>query len=177
VMAAAGADKFTDASLQRKKEMVRRVVSDALGDIVFDVLGDLSIVVAVKTQGFQITLSRDGVAYMGVCDSMRLGATTADWNRLLSEGLGTKFNVDWRRTKYSRGGLRVLRLGEPIYEVMRARGLNPEWDGTEQGDFTITVVDDAGAKLAVAMALHSRLGADSPLFLVAPWFCTAGSIS
>ena len=164
MMAAAGADKLTDAGLQRKKEMVHRMVFDAVWNNVF--------------YDFHITLSRDGVAYMGVCDSTHLGATTADWNRLLSEGLGTTFNVDWCRNQYIPGqDQRVLRPGEPIFEVMRARILNPEWDGTRAGYFTITVVDVAGAKLAVAMSLHSRLGANSPLFLVAPWLYTCGPIS
>jgi hypothetical protein len=121
-----------------------------------------------KTKEVACTFSRYGVAYMGVCEQGSVGATENTWNRVLSEGLGTTLNVNWYTTKYSWGYLRVLRLGEPIFEVMRARGLNPEWDGTSAADFTITVVDEAGAKLALAMALHSRLGADSPFSLVAP---------
>ena len=121
-----------------------------------------------KNEDVACVLSRYGVGYMGVCERSSLGATDDDWNRLLSEGLGTTFNVLWHTTNYSRGRVQVLRLGEQIFEVMRTRGLNPEWDGTSAGDFTITVVDKAGAKLALAMALHSRLGADSPFSLVAP---------
>jgi len=160
--------------LQRKKETVLHIV--------FEAVGDLSLVIPVDnldtdeerlpggdidpSDGVEITLSRDGVSYMGVCHSNRVGATADDWNRVLSEGLGTTFTVNWGHTRYSAEELHFFILGEPIFDVMRSQGFNPEWDGTQEGDFTIKVVDGAGAKLAVAMALHSRLGADSPLSLV-----------
>ena len=154
-MAAAGSNA-TLQGLQGKKQVVHRLVSEALGDLL----------IQEETRGVEITLSRYSIIYMGVCDSNLLEAAADDWNRVLSEGIGTKFNVGWYRNKYSMGDLRVLRLGEPIFEVMRARGLNPQWDGTRAGEFTVTAVDDIGAKLAVAMALQPRLGCDSPLFLV-----------
>jgi len=159
IMAAAGAYRPANATLQDpqgKRKVVHRLVSEALGDLL----------IQGETRGVEITLSRYSIIYMGVCDSSLLEAADDDWDRVISEGLGTKFNVGWYRNKYSMGDLRVLRLGEPIYEVMRARDLNPEWDGTRAGDFTITAVDNVGAKLAVAMALHPRLGSDSPLSLV-----------
>ena len=148
-------------AMQDKKVVVRSMVDKAMYDL--EVQG--------KTAGVEITLSHEGVAYMGICDSNLLGATTDDWNRVLSEGLGTTFTVNWRLIRYSRDDLLVIRLGEPIFDVMRSRGLNPEWDGTPGGDLTITAVDEAGSKLALAMALHSRLGSDSPLSLVSPRPC------
>ncbi|KAJ1495875.1 hypothetical protein T484DRAFT_1875018 [Baffinella frigidus] len=160
-MAAAGAERTTDADMQGlkdKKAVVRRVVSEALCDLL----------IQGQTQHVKITLSRHYKIFMGVCDSNLLDATADDWQNILCEGLGTKFHVDWYRTKYSRGDLRVLRLGEPIFDVMMSHCLNPDWDGTRAGDFTITVVDEAGAKLALAMALHPRLGSESPLSLTEP---------
>ena len=145
-------------ALQEKRESVQRMVDEALADITLHEM----------TSQVVCTISRDLVGYMGHCGWNSIRATDNDWNRVLSEGLGTKFTFDWDHTKYFREDLRVLRLGEPIFEVMRARGLNPEWDGTAKGHFTITAVDTVGAKLALAMALHPRLGADSPLSLVSP---------
>ena len=81
----------TQQALQGKKEVVRSIVDKAMYDL--EVQG--------KTAGVEITLSRDGVAYMGICDSNLLGATTDDWNRVLSEGLGTTFSVNWRMIRYS----------------------------------------------------------------------------
>ncbi|KAJ1496367.1 hypothetical protein T484DRAFT_1740368 [Baffinella frigidus] len=88
------------------------------------------------------------------------------WNSAL-EGISAKFTVDWtRENKYSRQDLRVLRLGESIFSILKSRGLNPEWNGERVGDMTITAVDEAGVNLALAMALHPRLGAESRLSLV-----------
>jgi hypothetical protein len=152
-MAAAGVGDRADGNLQRlqsKKETVKRMVNAALSD-----LGIKAIV---------CTISHDGVAYLGGEPGWRgLEATAADWKHVLSQGLGTTFTVDWDSTNYFDGDLLILRLGEPIFDFMRSRGLNPEWGGAIAGNFTITAVDEAGAKLAVAMALHSRLGTDSPL--------------
>lgn len=158
-MAAAGAGRPTDAelrALQEKREVVQRVVSEALDDLKTHEM----------TSQVVCTISRFLVGYMGDSPWNSIRATDNDWNCALSEGLGTKFTFDWDHTKYFREDMRVLRLGEPIFEVMRLRGLSPEWDGTPEGNFTITAVDTVGAKLALAMALHPRLGSDSPLSLV-----------
>ena len=166
MMAAAGAGNIPSTelqALQEKKMTVQRAVDAALNDL--------------EIEEVDITLSRDGIAYLGDVSlqvvymegnvSNRSSATGEDWNRVLSQGLGTSFHVSWcRDNTHSTVDLRVLRLGEPIFEAMSARALNPDWDGTRAGDFTITAVDEAGAKLALAMALHSRLGSDSPLSLV-----------
>jgi len=186
-MAAAGADKFSDAelhallwrvagtghptdaklqSLQEKKGMVHRMVSEALGElsvlVAFDIL-ELQEEIEVEVV---FTISRDGVVYFGGSASSVSFATPDDWMGVIFEGLGTTFNVGWDHTKYPTDDLRALRLGEPIFNVMRSRGLNPDWDGTRLGAFTITAVDETGAKLALAMALHPRLGSESPLSLV-----------
>ncbi|KAJ1495876.1 hypothetical protein T484DRAFT_1760786 [Baffinella frigidus] len=159
-MAAAGADKLSDAKLQEKKGKVHRMVSEALGAlsvvIAFDIL-ELQEKIEVDVV---FTLSRNSVVYFGGSASSVSFATPDDWMSVLSNGLGTTFTIDWDHTRYSTYDLRVLRLGERIFDVMRSRGLNPEWDGTRAGDFTITAVDEAGAKLALAMALHPRLGTE-----------------
>ena len=156
MMAAMGAGNIPDKELQvlqEKRMNVQLVFDEAMNDL--------------EIEEVEMTLSRDGIVYLGRNASNLSSATAEDWNRVLSEGLGTTFNVGWCRDNLrSMIDLRVLRLGEPIFEVMRARSLNPDWDGTMAGDFTITAVDEAGAKLALAMALHSRLGSDSPLSLV-----------
>jgi len=156
MMAAIGAGNIPDTELQalrEKKMTVQRVVDAALNDLVMEEV--------------EIKLSRDGIVYRRGNALNRSSATAEAWHRALSEGLGTTFNIEWYRdSMHSIVDLRVLRLGEPIFEVMRARSLNPDWDGTMAGDFTITAVDEAGAKLALAMALHFRLGSDSPLSLV-----------
>ncbi|KAJ1477900.1 hypothetical protein T484DRAFT_1749844 [Baffinella frigidus] len=183
---AASCARPTDANLAllEKECVVYGLVKEALDDIAIHVaVKNLEIQEAFLKmdkpefvhleQEIVCTISRDGIAYMGGCDSTRLattdgGATANDWERVLSEGLGTKFNIDWEHAKHSVGDARVLRLGEPIFNVMRSRGLNPEWNGVRVGDFTITAVDEKGAKLALAMALHSRLGSDSSLGLMEP---------
>ena len=158
-------------TLQGKRDAVQRMVDEALDDLAIQgKTGEVEI--TLSRHGVDhITLSRYRIIFMGRCHANRLGATADHWNRVLSEGLGTKFYIDWDHTdKHSREApASLLRLGEPIFEVMMSRGLHPEWDGTPDGKFTITAVDTAGAKLALAMALHSRLGAGSPLSLVAPW--------
>ena len=151
-MAAAGANNAVLQGLHEKKSMVQSMVDKALHDL--------------KIEEVACTFSREGVVCLGEIASNRSSATAEDWNRALAEGLGTKLYVEWYRDTYCWGDLRLLRLGEPIFEVMRSRGLNPEWDGTRAGGFTITAVDEEGAKLAMAMALHSRLGSDSLLSLV-----------
>ena len=154
--------------LPGKREAVQHMLDAALVD-----LTDQG-----KTGKVKCAFSRGGVAYVGgerTGDAVfvgftRLGAATVDdWNRILSEGLGTTFSVNWmheNREKYDEDHMRVHRLGEPIFDLMASRGLNPEWDGTPEGDFTVTVVDEGAAKLALAMALHPRLGFDSALSLV-----------
>jgi len=91
-----------------------------------------------------------------------------DWGSTLEENY-VRFTVDWSRgspSKYSRHDLRSLRLGEELFKILRSRGFNPEWDGERVGEMTVTVVDEAGVKLAMAMALHHRLGSESRLSLV-----------
>ena len=114
--------------------------------------------------------SRDGVVFLDVryrakdwkeCDE--------GWDRAVSEGLGTKFEVTWWDHRYPGNILydvRTLRRGETIFHCMQSEGLSPDWNGTPKGTFAITVVDKEGAQLALAMALHPRLGACSRLSLV-----------
>ena len=97
------------------------------------------------TKKDKCTISRDGVVYVGFRNWSRVSADDDDWDRVLSEGLGTKFKVEWDRMPNSGRGVHFLRFGEPIYEFMRSRGLNPEWDGTLAGDMSITLVDTVGA--------------------------------
>jgi len=159
--------KAANAKLQGKRDAVQRMVHEALDHLAIQgKTGEVEITLSRYGVKY-ITLSRYGVKYVGGRHANHLGATTDHWYQVLSEGLGTKFYIDWDHAKYSGDDLWVLRLGEPIFEVMMSRGLHPEWDGTPEGNFTITAVDTAGAKLALAMALHSRLGAGSPLSLVA----------
>ena len=169
IMAAAGIDEPTDATMQllpEKRGATQRMLDAALDDILDP----------EKTGHAVCAFSRDGVEYVGgerglgevvhVGDK-RLGeATVDDWNRVLVEGLGATFSVDWSLDKYDQDDLRVLRLGEPIFDLVASMGLNPAWDGTAEGDFIITAVDQEGANLALAMALHPRLGSESPLALV-----------
>jgi hypothetical protein len=100
-------------------------------------------------------------------DSDSAWAHPQDWDSIL-ETIGAKFTVDWSRenNRYSRQDLRMLRLGDQIFKSLHSRGFNPEWNGERVGDMTITAVDEAGVNLAMAMALHPRLGADSRLSLV-----------
>ena len=173
-MAAVG-ENVTDAhlnALQGKREVIERVVDEALKD-----LGP-----AVFPAEVVFTFCHAGVAYMGHkngnCHSHILEATDDNWDSALSEGLGKKFTLDWVHPKYTGEDFRVHRLGEPIFEAMMRHGLNPEWDGTLEGEFSITAVDMVGAKLALAMSLHPRLGCDSPLSLVsyvAHFLCLAVS--
>ena len=76
---------------------------------------------AKETEG-KVLLSLDSIFHMGRYDSYCLGATDNDWHRVLSEELGTQFNVERRRNKYPMGDLRVFRLGELIFEVGHAGG-------------------------------------------------------
>ena len=150
-MAAAGADRPKLQALQEKRVTVYFGVKEALDD--------------PRIEELVFTFARDGVVFLGGKANVLFEGTenTDDWNRVLSQGFGTKLIVNWDHSN-----LRLLRLGEPIFDVMKSKNHHPEWDGTEEGDFTITVVDEAGAKLAFAMALHPRLGVKSPLSLVAP---------
>ena len=101
---------------------------------------------------FDCACFRDGVVFM---ELHKMGsASDDDWARALSEGLGVTFEVDWGDHKYGADDPRLLRRGEILFGVMRAAGLNPEWDGTVDGDITITAFDTNGARLALAMALH-----------------------
>ena len=168
---AAGGETLT--GLQDRKIIVRRVIGDALRDLRF----------IQETQETEITISRDGISYMKttsprqeLADLSFAAAAGHVSKRLLPEGLGTEFSVAWDHPGYSREDLRVLRRGEPIFDVMRSHNLNPEWDGTMAGEFTITSVDEEGAKLA----LHPRLDFDSPLSLVKaawPWSLGLYSLS
>ena len=162
-MARVGADSPTDAGMQYlddKREAVQRKVDDALRYLELeDKTSDASEVVCFF---FLHGNSNDGTHELwGNSD-----ATDDDWNHVLSQGLGARFEVAWYVPKYSLGDMRVLRLGEPVYNAMKLYDLHPDWNGSQCGGMSITVVDDEGAKLAVAMALHTRLGANSLLALV-----------
>jgi len=150
-MAAAG------SALEEKRQVVERFLGGAMEFVSHELAThDLS--------EFDCTCSRDGIMFMDLEGFPT--ATDDDWNRALSEGLGTKFTVEWSDPKYSAVGVRMLRRGEAIFEAMKCEGLDPEWNGTSEGGFTITAVDRVGARLALAMALHPRLGANSQLSLV-----------
>jgi hypothetical protein len=100
-MAAAGGDCPLDTkllALKRKKEAVRSTVDKAMYDL--EVQG--------KTVGVQIKVSRDGVAFMGVYNCNNFHATEDDWEKVLSEGLGATFTVDWQSTKYCWEDLAIL---------------------------------------------------------------------
>jgi len=104
---------------------------------------------------FDCSCSRDGVVFM---ELHNMGsASDDDWTRALSEGLGATFEVHWEDAKYPDDDPRLLRRGETLFDVLRAAGLNPEWDGTVKGKFTITAFDTNGARLALAMALHPSM--------------------
>jgi len=161
-MAAAGAREPRIAELQAlqgKKEAVQYKLSKSCDDLKLQSMGGI----------VWCNVWSEGVIYQrlyGIFDDS-LGPTSEDWDRVLSEGLGTKFIVSWYHNRYSSSVSQMLRFGNLIFEVMRSNGLNPRCDCEAWGSFTITAVDEAGAKLALAMALHPRLGADSPLSLVA----------
>jgi len=167
-MAAAGADTLMDAelqALQEKKQTVRSIGQKVISHLEIE----------RQIFGVEITLSRDKIVYVGSLFFTNVCASDNDWNRVLSEGLGTAFTVDWWHPAYVWADLRELEqgigisnsdpivLGEAIFSVMRTRGLFPAWNGTREGEMTVTVVDEAGAKLALAMALHPRLGSGSSL--------------
>ena len=149
-MAAAGGDANLP-ELQAKREAVQRMIDDAAHEL--------------ETQKLAYKVSLCG----------KTGENSDDWNHALSEGLGVKFKVDWLPDHFSkRVALRQLRKGEPIFDIMKSQNLNPEWNGTMGGGFTITAVDMVGVKLALCMAMHSRLGSDSPLSLVSSLALTCG---
>jgi len=165
-MSAAGAGEPQIAelqALQEKREAVQCKLAKSCDDLQLQSMGGI----------VWCNVCREGVIYQrlyGVFDD-GLEATADEWDRALSAGLGAKFIVSWYHNMYSASVVRMLRLGESIFEVMRSNGLNPKWDSAAWGSFTITAVDEPGAKLALAMAMHPRLGADSPLYLVAPGPC------
>ena len=90
-------------ALKEKRESVERFLGGAM-EFVSDELAthDLSV--------FDCTFSRDGVVFMDLYGLPT--ATDDDWNRVLSEGLGTKFKVECSDRKYSAVGVRMLRGGD-----------------------------------------------------------------
>lgn len=117
-------------------------------------------------------LSRFGCAFLGLHGGVMFWgnhgsyASPDCWNILLSRGLGVHFKIDWIDQKYFDNDIRFLRRGEKLFDAMRTAGLRPHWDpnfeeNLKEGGVTVTVVDEVRAKLAVAMALHSRLGSNS----------------
>ncbi|KAJ1478816.1 hypothetical protein T484DRAFT_1816483 [Baffinella frigidus] len=142
--------------LEQRMKDVKRMVYDALDEV------------NAEESSIACTCSRDGIVF--ICEPYwkyeGVVATDTDWRDLLSDGLAVSFKVEWSDPRYDDGDLRVLRRGEAIFAAMKSQALNPDWDGTPAGDFTITAVDKAGAKLALAMALHPRLGAKSRMSLV-----------
>jgi len=153
-MAAAFADYSSKQGLEGKRETVNAVITKAMDHV----LNEFH-----EHSDFELTCSRDGLVFDG---NVTQTATDDDWNRVLSEGLDVKFNIDWSYRKHTLFHARVLRQGETIFYIMKSEGLNPEWDGTMEGDCTITVVDTDATNLALAMALHPRLGASSRISLV-----------
>jgi hypothetical protein len=117
----------------------------------------------------EYAFSRDGITFMGGIEAFErvvVRATDDDWNRVMSEGLATTFTVEWSIPKHLEDNLRVLHHGEPLFYNLRGAGLFPDWNGKSEGKFTITAVDKLGVRLAMAMALHPRLGANSRVSLV-----------
>jgi len=167
-MAAAGAGKSVDANLQGlggKRDDVKHYLCKA-SECVLEKLYDEDLFEQ------RCAFSRDGVVFLDVHYRAKPLAVLEDWeecdeswNRVVSEGLGTKFEVTWWGHRQI-CDLRILRRGETIFQCMQSEGLSPAWNGTPTGKFTITVVDKEGAQMALAMALHPRLGASSRLSLV-----------
>ena len=172
-MAAAVADAPMDADaqwLRGKREAVHDMFYESLYTINMEgIPGEV-----------EYTCSRDGVVFFGlrVMSTDHIGvkhyqkfegdATDDEWNRVLSEGLGAKFNLNWSHSLWPLVERRMVRLGEPLFHAMKDGGLNPVWDGTQgEGAFTITAAVPAeDTKIALAMSLHPRLGAMTPLSLV-----------
>ncbi|KAJ1482116.1 hypothetical protein T484DRAFT_1805069 [Baffinella frigidus] len=158
-MAAADAEpSYAKLALQGKRAGVQTLVNRCVCEPAILKVGEV----------IEYAFTRDGITFMGGIESSEAekAATDDDWNRVLSEGLATKFKVEWSLPKYPKEDLRVLRHGEPLFYNLRGAGLSPDWDGTPEGDFTITAVDKLGARLVLAMALHPRLGANSRMSLM-----------
>jgi len=153
-MAAAFADYSSEQRMGGKREIVNAVITKAF-DRVLNEFYEFS--------DFELTCWRDGLVFEG---NVPQTASDDDWNRALSEGLAVKFSIDWSYRRYAPHDSRVLRQGETIFDIMKSEGLSPDWNGTPEGDFTITVVDTDATKLALAMALHPRLGSNSRISLV-----------
>ena len=149
--------------LQEKREFVEGVI-DKVMDNFLDSMDNHDL----SRFGCAFLVLPDGVCIWGYHGS---NATPDVWNRLLSEGLGVHFKIVWVDQKYSDMDIRFVQRGENLFNAMRTAGLNPDWDPNldnddDRGEFTVTVVDEVGAKLAVAMALHPRLGSNSRISLV-----------
>ncbi|KAJ1467637.1 hypothetical protein T484DRAFT_1755720 [Baffinella frigidus] len=84
--------------LLEKREVVERVLH-------WGAWHNLALELVYPSSEFGCTCSRDGVVFADVCSVGLEGeydaATDHDWNRVLSEGLGTKFNIQWHDFKYS----------------------------------------------------------------------------
>ena len=159
-MAAASGDNHARLQdLQRRRDEVVTVVNHCMYNPVISKVGEV----------VEYAFSRDGITFMGGIEAFKgvaVLATDDDWNRVLSEGLATTFTVEWSIPKHLEDNLRVLHHGEPLFYNLRGAGLFPDWNGRSEQDFTITAVDTIGVRLALAMALHPRLGADSRVSLV-----------
>ena len=176
-MASTCAVNSSDANLQALQRK-REVLEGVLGKAFYRVDKELP---HKQYRGFRCWCSRDGIEFMGIRADVYWGycsskGTVQFWNRVLSEGLGAQFEIGWYNgwydsesnhwVEFSTEDVRLLRRGESIFSTMKSEGLNPDWNGSMSGKFTITVVDKKGAKLALAMALHPRLGASSRLSVV-----------
>ena len=159
-MAAAGGDNHVRLQdLQRRRDEVETVVNHCMYNPEIANVGEV----------VEYAFSRDGITFMGGIEAFEgvvVRATDDDWNRALSEGLATTFNVEWSIPKYPKDDLRVLHHGESLFYNLRGVGLFPDWNGKTEGYFTITAVDKLGVRLALAMTLHPRLGANSRVSLV-----------
>jgi hypothetical protein len=159
-MAAAGGDNHARLQdLKRRRNEVETVVNRCMYNPEIANVGEV----------VEYAFSRDGITFMGGIEAFEgvvVRATDDDWNRVLSEGLATTFTVEWSIPKYPKDDLRVLHHGESLFYNLRGAGLFPDWNGKSEGEFTITAVDKTGVRLALAMALHPRLGANSRVSLV-----------
>jgi len=89
-MAAAFADYSPEQGLERKREFVIATIAEALDHVLNELLPHATI------PPIDLTCSRDGIVFEG---KVTQTATDDDWNRVLSEGLAVKFNVDWSDPK------------------------------------------------------------------------------
>jgi len=133
------------AALQEKREVVHRMLDEAVDGIKMikfqhpDDLGPKTGQVFCKFCRHRREFMSSEVHWSMTISTGMAHATNTDWLRVLSEGLGASFIVDWAvwsPLKHSRKW-RVFRVGKPIFEVLGSLCLNPAWDGTSEEDPTL----------------------------------------